>query len=313
MDVLERLNKSLKSAATSLTREEVRFLVKMYYLTQEHRKQYASQARTSEEVGEPNALNLWFFDNVRFLESDLKKVMDNFSSSYKITNWLRSIVGIGPVISSGLVANFDITIAKTAGQFERICGLDPTRKWYSKAEAEKMAKLSIEEISEIMNVHPSYFNGITKIASRISKRPWNSGLKSLVIYKLGESFVKSKNKEGSFYGPLYDKYKKEITEKNEAKEYADQAEVYIKKIGKDKEAYKFYKEGTLPPAHVHARARRKTVKIFISHLHHTMYLDYYGTPPPIPYIFTKSTHRHFIEPPSFGGFEGRPLTDMYKS
>ena len=53
----------------------------------------------------------------------------------------------------------------------------------------------------------------------------------------------------------------------------------------------------LPPARIHARARRYAVKLFVSHLHHVMYHEHFGKEPPKPYIFTRPEHTHFIQPP----------------
>ena len=56
-----------------------------------------------------------------------------------------------------------------------------------------------------------------------------------------------------------------------------------KKIGKDTDAIKSYRVGKLPPAHIHARAKRYAVKLFLAHFHETGYRLHYGTEPPAPY------------------------------
>jgi len=69
----------------------------------------------------------------------------------------------------------------------------------------------------------------------------------------------------------------------------------------------------LPPAHIHAMARRQAVKMFLSHLHEVMYRDYFGEAPPVPYVFTKTEqdHRHFIAPPMWPmAKQGRSLREM---
>ena len=54
------------------------------------------------------------------------------------------------------------------------------------------------------------------------------------------------------------------------------------KIGKTTDAYKAYSVGKLPPAHIHARAKRYAVKMFISHLHEIWYEVELGKPAPVP-------------------------------
>ena len=69
-----------------------------------------------------------------------------------------------------------------------------------------------------------------------------------------------------------------------------------KKIGKDTDAYKAYSIGKLPPAHLHARATRYAVKLFLAHLHEVMYVQHHGRKPPLPYAIGILGHAHKIEP-----------------
>ena len=63
-----------------------------------------------------------------------------------------------------------------------------------------------------------------------------------------------------------------------------------KKIGKDTDAYAAYSQGRLPPAHIHARAKRYAIKLFLAHLHHKMYMEHYGKEPPLPYAIAHLDH-----------------------
>jgi hypothetical protein len=173
--------------------------------------------------------------------------------------WGRSVKGIGPVLAAGLLAHIDIEKAPTVGHIWRYAGLDPTSKW-------KKGK----------------------------KRPWNANLKTL-CWKIGESFVKFQDSQ---YGQAYVDRKKLEIERNEAGKFADQAEAILKakKIGKDTDAYKAYIEGRLPKAHIHARAKRYAVKLFLSHWHEMEYKKHYGKPPPLPYPIAHQDHVHLIAP-----------------
>jgi len=132
-------------------------------------------------------------------------------------------------------------------------------------------------------------------------------------FKIGECFVKTQNKEGAIYGQLYRQRKDAEVAANGEKKFAELAAVRMHEVGKTTEAYKHYKDGTLPPGHLHARARRFAVKIFLSHLHHVMHVDYFGTEPPVPYVFEhcEGDHRHFIEIPNWPfAMTGKSLKDL---
>jgi hypothetical protein len=162
------------------------------------------------------------------------------------------------------MSHIDITKAPTAGHIWRFAGLDPTLKWEKK-----------------------------------QKRPYNATLKTLTTFKLGESFVKVQNNDKDVYGKLYFQRKKEERQKNEDGAFKEQAEKELttKNIDKKTDAYKWYIQGKLPPAHIHARARRYAVKIFLSHYHETAYRMHYGTAPPAPFAIAILGHAHKIDAP----------------
>jgi len=57
--------------------------------------------------------------------------------------------------------------------------------------------------------------------------------------------------------------------------------------------------GKLPPAHIHARAKRWAVKIFLAHWHHVAYMIEYKKAPPKPYSLEHLGHVHMIEVPNW--------------
>lgn len=258
-----RLSRDLRDAAVTLSDDEVRYLVDGYYLMQENRKRADNQLRALSESGEPSAVLSWLGEQSRVLENQVKTALDRYSLDHPVGKWARGITGLGPVITAGLLAHIDITRAPTVGHIWRFAGLDPTVKW-----------------------------------EKGQKRPWNAPLKTL-CWKLGESFVKVSNNDADFYGHIYAKRKEQEAAKNAEKAFADQAANILatKKIGKTTEAYKHYSEGHLPPAHIHARAKRYAVKLFLAHLHHKLYEDHFGEPPPNPYVITHLGHAHYIAPP----------------
>lgn len=260
-----RLNNDLRRAARTLSANEARFLVDTYYTLQSNRIRAGNQIRALNESGEPNMVLDWLFGQSDILETQVKNALDKYSKAHPVGEWARSIPGIGPVIAAGLLAHIDITQAPTVGHIWSYAGLDPTKEW-----------------------------------KKGQKRPWNADLKTL-CWKIGESFVKVSGRENDIYGKVYQERKAYEQAKNEAGEYADQAAAILekKKIGKTTDAYKAYIVGKLPPGHIHARAKRYAVKLFLSHLHDVWYRLEFGKPPPLPYPIAHMGHAHVIETPNY--------------
>lgn len=266
LEHIEKLKKDIKTAAITLDKREVRYLVDSYYQIQDYRIQAAAQIRSLNESEEPHTVIQWLFKEMETLEKEIKKALRVYVESTSVGSWLLSICGIGEVIAAGLLAHIDIEKAPTAGHIWSFAGYDPNRSKLTKGET----------------------------------RSWNAKLK-LVCWKAGESFVKVSNNDNDIYGHIYKERKAYEQAKNENGDYADQAAKKLEttKIGKDTDAYKWYSQGKLPPAHIQERAKRYAVKIFLSHLHEVMYMEHYGEKPPKPFAIEHLGHAHKIEVPNF--------------
>lgn len=260
---LRRLTKDIKQAAKTLTATEARYLVDTYYAMQGNRIRASNQIRSMEQSKEPHATLTWVNDQAELLERNIKSALDVYGDAHTVGLWSKSIKGIGPVISAGLIAHIDITRAPTAGHIWRFAGMDPTVTW-----------------------------------EKGQKRPWNASLKTL-IWKIGESFVKVSGYDDDIYGKIYMGRKAYEIVNNEEGQYKGQAEAKLAKfrIGKDTDARKAYEKGFLPPAHIHARAKRYAAKLFLSHWHLVAYFAHYGLLPPAPYPIVHLGHAHVIEVP----------------
>lgn len=265
LESVQRLTRDLRNAAITLSDTEARFLVDAYYAMQRDRIRAGHQQRTLAQGGEPNDVLGWLLGQRETLEKQIARALDAYSNAEPAGQWARSIVGIGPIIAAGLLANIDITKAPTVGHIWRFAGLDPTTKW-----------------------------------SKGQKRPWNGSLKRL-CYLIGESFVKVSGNENDIYGKIYKARKEYEIAKNEAGDYANQAREALaaKKFGEDTEARKHYEAGKLPPARIHLRAKRYAVKLFLAHYHHVLHETKLGSPPPKPYIIAHGDHAHYIAPPNW--------------
>ena len=259
---VQRLTRDLRTAAATLSDDEARFMVDHYYQMQENRIRAGGQLRSIKD--EPHEVLTWFEEQAATLENQVRRALDQYTQGHPMGEWMRGIFGIGPVISAGLLAHIDIYKAPTVGHIWRFAGLDPTVTW-NKGE----------------------------------KRPWNAALK-VICFHAGESFVKFSNNPKCYYGHKWKERKVIEERRNEAGELAEQAAEKLRRfrIRKETDAYKWYSSGKLPPAHIHARAKRWAVKLFLSHLHGEMYRTILKTEPPLPYPIAFMNHTHFIPPPS---------------
>lgn len=269
----------------------------------------------------------FFFEQFETLEEQMKKALLNYSKRSQVGNWLLSVCGIGAVISAGLLANIDIYRAPYAGHIWSFAGL--TRKtWHGREKAKALigelkgahdnaldglrdyllvTGKSVQSLvytitagAQVLNQEAAWaylqenpdmldWEFLQKQAER---RPWSAKFKSLCAYIIGESFVKTQSLKSGFYGSLYAAKKVEYMTRNERGDFADYAaeELRNKKYSSTTDAYKAYSHGVFPPAHIHAMARRWTVRLFLAHLHQVMWEDQFNKPAPLPYIIEVGGH-----------------------
>lgn len=271
LEATKRLGRDLAKAAATLSEQEARFLVDAYYMMQAQRIRSANQVRALGESNEPHAVLGWYMEQSEILERSVQRALDKYSAAQPLGEWARSVYGIGPVIAAGLLAHIDLSRAPHAGSVWRFAGLDPSIEW-KKGE----------------------------------KRPFNASLKTL-CWKIGESFVKVKGRDKDFYGHVYAGRRELLEQRNANGAFAEDAKAKLERfrIGKATAAYKHYASGHLPPGHVHARAKRYAVKLFLSHYHAVGTFLNTGSLPELPYAFAKlSGHGHLIAPPNMDAVPG---------
>ena len=299
--------KALRSAVseTNISDSEARFLVDLYYTMQEDRIRLNNQvkglerdAKKEERNAEPHdALDLMHVQ-CSLLEDNVKRILGAYVDAHPMSWFFDQTHGVGPVIAAGLLSHIDITKAPTVGHIWNFAGLNPGIKW-----------------------------------EKGQKRPWNTPLKTL-CWKIGESFVKVSNSEKDYYGKVYKTRKQAEWAKNLNGDFADQAarKLETTKIGKTTDAFSWYSgqidaskakaalgsgddlkvpdlqadegKGTpmLPPAHIHSRARRYAVKLFLSHLHECWYRQEVGEPAK-PFAIAIQGHAHYLPPPQKAAVE----------
>lgn len=302
-----RLSRDLVVAASTMGDAEARYLVDAYYMTQENRKRTDNQTRSFGEE-EPHVLIAWLAEKNRTIEHQVARALDAYTKGHLMGSWMREVVGIGPVLSAGLLAHIYMgtwchhckahsALACQARQ------ADPKNHKVDKDTG--MTRFLIPHEYTPENSCPTVghiwqFAGIAgdgqKPWEKGKIRPFNGQLKVL-CWKVGQSFMKLSGRPDCYYGRVYRDRKAFEISRNESGQLASQAASQLPHFNRATEAYKWYAQGKLPPAHIDARARRYAVKLFLSHLHGEWHQRQFGTPAPLPYPIAYLDHVHFIPSP----------------
>ena len=250
-----KLSKDIRNMAKVMLPDEARLLVDSYYAMQKMRIQNGN--RSFAMKNEPHEILKWLTEQSLILEKQVASALDKFSAAQPMGDWLRSVYGIGPVISAGLIAHIDIKQCPTVGHIWSFAGLNPEQTW-GKGE----------------------------------KRPYNASLKVL-CWKIGDSFKKFCNAEECVYGKIYKDRKKyevdrDLTGYNEETCKKTLAKGYNLKP----EQKKCYQSGHLPPGRLDLRASRYATKQFLSDMHYVWYKIEFKKEPPLPYPVSHLGHAH---------------------
>jgi hypothetical protein len=253
-EALVKLSKDMKKAASTMTRNQARYLLSLYLTMQDTRKASDQKILKMEErdKGEGHSVLDWASDNALALEKQILGALQAYAESQPMGQWAMAVDGIGPVVAAGLLAHVDVEKCPTVGHVWAFMGYDPTKKW-----------------------------------EKGQKRPHNAALKQIGYYA-GESFVKCVK---SPYRKVYDDRKAYERAKNERGEYADVAAAVVKARPTHAQA-KTYKEGKLPDGHIHSRCKRYAVKQFIADWWMEAYKQHTGKTPPLPYPIAILGHAH---------------------
>jgi hypothetical protein len=125
-EAVRRLSRDLREASKTLSVEEARFMVDAFYTIQDNRKRAHNQTTALNKANKPSLVLSYFEEQNQILENQLKISLDVFANNSPVGQWALEQVGIGPIISAGLLAFIDVGIANTVGKIWRIAGLDPT-------------------------------------------------------------------------------------------------------------------------------------------------------------------------------------------
>ena len=352
VEALDKMSKELKGHAKIMDRAQILGVVKTYYQLQDFRKITNCQADavdpddmkvaaikedpalTDEEkkaklalLEKDEALKLaqkkrraslftaFVADQFYSLEKQISKVMDVYSDNSITGRWAKSIVGIGPVISAGLLANIDMSRCPTVGHIWRYAGYDPTIEWLGREKAKeifeefqpkgKADEATILRIAAHLNINPEIALANMKDQSRADQmaylaKPHHNADFKVLCWKIGDCFNKFRNHPDGYYGRLIAIRTAYENEKNERGDYAEYAAKMLKtKRVTNPELKACYESGKLPKGQIFNRAKRYAVKIFLSHWHAVAHREFYGTPAPKPFAIAILGHAHEVPVPNW--------------
>lgn len=213
-----------------LQTDQIADVIELYYDCQDLRIAHANKKRTEAPRELTDWLDFWMHLGESVIHGKLKQWVESANCPPEAA-WAYEQSGIGPVMAAGLAAHIDVTKANSISAVWKFAGQAPGFDRKQKGQ----------------------------------KLPYNARLKTL-CWKLGESFVKVSGKEGAVYGKLYGEFKAEEQKRNEAGQYAAAAalELSSKKIT-DAHTKAVLQSGRLIDGHLHSRAKRRAVKIFLAH------------------------------------------------
>lgn len=295
LEPLQRLSKDIAKSTQIVGRQQARFLVDTYYAMQEGRIASTSRVRDLTKSEEPAAVMDYTRAQMELLEGQVARALRWYVEAQPLGIWMTAVTGIGPVIAAGLLSTIDYENTNSASRVWKFAGLTPDSVW-----------------------------------EKGQKRPWNPFLKTLA-YKIGESFVKVQNNEKDMYGRFYAYRKAYEWRRNIRGDLADQGAAKLAKyaIGKSTNAYQWYSGRVnpewvaavfsngesfpatlpsnslnmagvvtpmLPPAHIHARARRWATKLFLAHTVEVGFWLHHGVLAPPEYAFAHLGHKDYVYP-----------------
>jgi len=221
-----------------------RFLIERYYLVQEHRIAIGNQINALRDyTDEPTddqlqqtALLQKYFDTYHDLEKQITKDLTLELKSHLMWEYLKATKGIGTILGASLISYIDIHKAQHASSVWKYAGLDVAEdgEARSKRKEHLVPKTYTNREGEVINTKGITFNPFLK------KTCW----------LIGESFVKTKGTYRNVYNTSKEFYQKKFFMPKEIE--------YINAQGK-KAKKTIYTKG-----HIHAMAKRRTVKLFLA-------------------------------------------------
>lgn len=219
-EIITKISKEEKEELQEASSDKkiVKMLVDQYYQSQYERiitqNQIRSLKQGYDEASEPhyNFINT-ILNNAISKEAYNKKCMDVITDKVDICRWMKSIMGIGPVLSAYIYATFDVKTGKYAGNFLSYAGLnDNNNPWLGKEKAKDIVDRALErreksldefetQLKSFLCCSEKQFTNLKKKLTKLGKEDCNDFEEiESVIYELTGSNIN----EFEDYSNLFD-------------------------------------------------------------------------------------------------------------
>ena len=342
-----KLSKDLQKSAAAMNLRAARFISSTYYKVQDLRMQIGKYAADCKKAKDPQEMVLLLGQSMKLCEEGTCSMLGTYAKQWRVGQWIQKQFGFGAVSSAAMLATFDIRQGLRAGNWWSYCGLSPHIEWTKgqkrpfNADLKGICAFRIGETMNKFKDNPKSYYG--PFFNHMATRYWDRNLdgQESAIATEGLKDLKGPGTEAwSWKSAEYSSararlWREECLAIREANRQAvrewkeECVEALAAGIELPGRPTKDETPGILdvtepdpknlipmlPPGQIHNRARRWTVKLFISHLWEVCWEDYYGFRAPDPYCFQLPGAAHNTRiPPAFwpGPYTGRPLSEMYK-
>lgn len=290
--------KMIIANASSHDPDSVRNIYTSYTRIQKLRIMTNNQVKALQKYDRPSEILAWHLNNIHALEEEAARALKGFASKDVLAQWPAMVTGIGPVLTSGILGNFDMRRLTYVNDIWSRAGLDPNVTWYSSALVSKhlpeyrkllekykrssSVNFDNELFSEVVEFWSQMLDNandydvalrlrnvdlfdVTEVKNKLVVLPWNRALKR-ILWLVATSFVMNKSKDSCYYGHLYIVRKNLETYKNNNGEFSGLADKILQSKNITSKEYKeTLKDGRLSASHIEMRVRRYVNKIFLSH------------------------------------------------
>lgn len=276
--------------------DDIKFINKFLYAVQKHRIALGNWIDSKVRSGtNPSKRAMKLYQALETQETQAKNIAREIISEHPLwPEFFNHIRGVGESLATSLIAEIkDISKFDTVSSLQAYSALTTE---YVKANCSKGHKLIMasdkhRECPVYNNENEEPCGGEITIIERIKgsspKRVkghhylFNSKLKT-IFWKISEQMIKQGN---AFYRDVYDRSKQYYSNKaaSEGKIVLPAAALKTKKD----------KTGYISEGHIHNMAKRKMVKLFLSHLWDA-WRELEGLPTRPPYVIEKLNHKGYM-------------------
>lgn len=316
----------LRTSAQQMDANAARTLVDQYYSLQNMRIRAGNQTFAADENEEPNEFTTAVHKGFEEIEKAIAVWLDDYSAAHPVGRWARNQIGVGPVLAAALLAHVNPERSTTVSALWSFAGYNPEAVWEKGQKRPWNATLKVvgwkigESFVKVSGNPDAKYGQLWK-----ARKAWEWEMNLAGAYaersqvrRFGEDTGAVKWTKGWFNGASVSlKGEARIISVDPSPEFIDavkrgakldfrkarqvfldgtitgRAVTGLKPKMTDEEVAALGGVKMLPPAAIHARAKRFAVKRFLSHFWAKLYEHHYQKPAPEPWIISHGHHADY--------------------